>query len=260
MITLLLLLDQVTAASEPGPVVADPHADVRADTQGTLRSIEAVAATVRGLSATDREDAAASLGALSVSDPFTRAALQLPFALNVVVAQIPPEAFEPAERAAWSSLQRGLATHVAALDALDVDLAVPRPGDPLYGADVPLLDREALLASDDPLGATAALIDAIIPLARGTDAPTRARVDAASDHVEAVTGLTRPCPRGPHAAVPGQPWTLGMQLGGWHDALQRAEPFAVDPAAEAKVQDMLAALAAYGEASSMSVYQLDRRP
>jgi hypothetical protein len=197
---------------------------------------------------------------LSVSDPFTRAALQLPFALNVVVAQIPSEAFEPDERAAWLSLQRGLATHVAALDALGVDLAVPRPGDPLHGAEVPLPDREALLASDDPLRATAALIDAIIPLAQRTDAATRARIDAASDHVEAVTGLTRPCPRGPHAVMPGQPWTLGMQLGGWHDALQRAEPFAVDPAAEAKVQDMLAALAAYGEASSMSVYQLDGRP
>ena len=33
-----------------------------------------------------------------------------------------------------------------------------------------------------------------------------------SDRVERATGVGRPCPRGPWATLPGQPWTLGMQI------------------------------------------------
>lgn len=248
-----LFLVHAAGAAEPSSG-SDPHADVRADVRGTLRSIDAVAAAVDGMPAAARAEATASLRTLSVSDPYTRAALQLPFALSAGLAHLPAEAFDPIARQEWVSLQQGVATHVGVLEALGVDLPAPSPGDPLYGARVPLLDRDALLASDDPVGVTAALIAGIVPIARRIDGGTRARIEAASDRVEAATGVPRPCPRGPESVSPGHPWTLGMQLGGWHDALRRAEPFAQDPGTRAQVRALIELIDGFDDASSTSVY------
>ena len=71
--------------------------------------------------------------------------------------------------------------------------------------------------------------------------------------MELLTGVVRPCPRGPHAILPGQPWTLGMQLGGWHDALRRVQPFVTDPVAAAEVGAKIDLLDAYGQASWASL-------
>jgi hypothetical protein len=218
--------------------------------------IDAVAATVQGLPAAARDEAAASLRTLSVSDPYTRAALQLPFALNVALADLPATAFDPVARQEWLSLQAGVATHVAVLEALGVDLPAPGPGEPLFGSGLPLPDLDTLRATDDPVATTAELVDGIVTVARRSDGPTRARIEAASDRVERATGIARPCPRGPHAAVPGHPWTLGMNLGGWHDALRRVEPFAKDPATRERVSAMIDALDHFGDASFVSVYQV----
>jgi hypothetical protein len=255
----LLLLPVLAAPVRAAPDDADPHEFVRVDARGALRSIDAVARTIRDLPEADRAEAAASLRALSVMDPYTRAALQLPFALDALVSRIPADAFDPLVRQDWVYLQEGLATHVDVLEALGVDLPVPTVGDPLSGRGVPLVDLDALLASDDPLALTAALLDDIIAIAQRIDAPTQERIEATSDRIEAVTGVVRPCPRGPHAVLPGQPWTLGMQLGGWHDALRRVEPFAMDPATGAQLQAMVEALDVYDSASSVTIYQLSHR-
>ena len=61
-----------------------------------------------------------------------------------------------------------------------------------------------------------------------------------------MTGIGRTCPRGPWALLPGQPWTLGMQLGGWHDALRRVAPFVEEPEVKAQIDAMIAVLDAYG--------------
>lgn len=96
-------------------------------------------------------------------------------------------------------------------------------------------------------------IDAVAATVRALPATDRDE-EAASDRVERATGISRPCPRGPHAAVPGHPWTLGMNLGGWHDALRRVEPFAKDPATRDRVSAMIDALDHFGDASFVSVY------
>lgn len=49
--------------------------------------------------------------------------------------------------------------------------------------------------------------------------------------------------------MPGQPWALGLELGGWHDALRRIEPFVTDPDVRDRIAEMNAVLEAYGAAS-----------
>ena len=80
------------------------------------------------------------------------------------------------------------------------------------------------------------------------DLAARAEIDWHSDRVEALTGVVRPCPRGPWALQPGQAWTLGLHLAGWHDALRRVEPFTKDAETRDQIGAMMALLDAYGEA------------
>ena len=79
---------------------------------------------------------------------------------------------------------------------------------------------------------------------------TKEQIDEHSARVEKLTGVVRPCSRqGPWATLPGQPWTLGMQLGGWHDALRRMQPFDTDPEVAARIDAMIETLEAYGDHS-----------
>ncbi|MEZ4449603.1 MAG: hypothetical protein R3B09_08990 [Nannocystaceae bacterium] len=266
LLALPLLFGCDAAALDPGPAPdpreaatevapADPPAELslaelsRVDARGTHAAISVIAAKIAALDDDARAEAAASLRALSVRCPYTRAAMQLPFALQAAVAAIDAEQLDPLVRGDWDHLQRGLAAHVELLRGLGVDLPAPAPGDPLHDAAPGLmLDRDALLASDDPLAATARLVGAITTIAQGLDPSLAAELDRHSDRLEAITGVERPCPRGPWAVLPGHPWTLGMQLGGWHDALRRVAPFVEDPAARADVEAMIDALDRYAEA------------
>jgi hypothetical protein len=141
-------------------------------------------------------------------------------------------------------------THVAVLDALGVELRPPRPADALYRPELGIMvDRPTLQASEDPIELTSRLVQAIPALAGSIDTATRADIERDSERVASETGVGRPCPRSPWATFPGQPWTLGMQLGGWHDALRRVAPFTRDPEVLAQIEAMVALLDAYGEAS-----------
>lgn len=251
MIFLLLLASASPVVATPHDI--DPHDFVRVDVRGAVASIDAVADTLRALPEARRVDVAASLRELSVSDPYTRAALQLPFVLMDVVVGIPDDRFPRLVRQDWVHLQEGLSTHVAILTSLHVDLQPPVAGDPLHGRGVVMMGRDELLGSDDPLARTASLVDAIVPIAARIDAPAHQRIEALSDRVEELTGVVRPCPRDPHSILPGQPWTLGMQLGGWHDALRRVQPFVDDPAVRVQVDAMVQVLDRYGEASFVGV-------
>ncbi len=242
---------------EPGPAaLAHELAGddlVRADVRGTVASIEHVAALVEAMDPEARAAASESLRLLSVSCPYTRAALQLPFALKAVVVGVEVDRLDPFVQRDWAYLQRGLTAHVAVLEALGVDLAAPGPSDPLHVAQPGLMvDRDTLLASADPLVVTAPLIGAFTALAEQLDEPTRRRIELHSDRVETATGIVRPCPRGPWAEFPGQPWTLGMHLGGWHDALRRVQPFVGDPEVAERIAAMIDLLDAHGAASLAS--------
>jgi len=238
------------SSSSEAPLTIDELS--RVDVRGTAQSIALIARQIHDLDPQARAQAADSLRILSVSDPYTRSAMQLPIALHRVVQGIPAESLEPLVQKDWLTLQEGLTTHVAVLDALGVDLPMPGPGDPLHGHEDLLVDRGTLLTMDDPILATSLLIHELTSLAEQVAPPTSERIERHSDRVEEATGIGRPCPRGPHAVLPGQPWTLGMQLGGWHDALRRVEPFVTEPSAQAQVAAMVKVLDAHGEAGFAS--------
>ena len=249
LLLLHLLLAAPTSEAAPTP---DPHAMIRADVRGTAASIAQVEAELGALSPDERAQVAASLRTLSVSCPYTRSALLLPFALSEAVMAIPAERLDRLVQHDWLTLQEGLATHVAVLSALGVSLPSPLPGDPLHQPGAAMLDRDALLAAGDPLGEAAQRVAAIPVLAGQLDEAARAEIDWHSDRVEALTGVVRPCPRGPWALQPGQAWTLGLHLAGWHDALRRVEPFAKDAETRNQIGAMMALLDAYGEAHFLS--------
>jgi hypothetical protein len=92
----------------------------------------------------------------------------------------------------------------------------------------------------------------ITRIAETIDAQEGARLDVFSAIMEALTGVARPCPRGPWSVSPGQPWTLGMELNGWRDELKHLSTRAVDPAAEAQIDALVSLLDAVGEASFAS--------
>jgi hypothetical protein len=221
-----------------------------ADLEGSADTIVSVARAVHGLSPDRTRETAHSLQTLSTHCPYTRAALQLPFALHAVAVGIDASQLDPAVREDWTTLREGLATHVGVLDALGVDLPMPGLGDSLEGAEPGwMVDRAALLADDDPIGRTALLVQGITPLAAAIQAHDTYTIHHHSDRVEALTGVVRPCPRGPSSVLPGHPWTLGLQLGQWHDLLERVAPAVDDPELRATVDAMRAVLDAYGEAA-----------
>lgn len=237
----------------PASKALDRYELARVDVRGTAASIAMIADDIDALSPARRAEAAAALRMLSVNCPYTRAALQLAFVLEAAVGEIDPLGLDPLVRRDWETLQDGLATHVAVLASLGVDLPVPVAGDQLHGhPSVARLDVDDLLVADDPVALTRQLVDGITAVAREIDADTMARIEAESDRVEAATGIVRPCPRGPWSVQPGHPWTLGMQLGGWHDALRRVQPFVDDPAVGAQVDALVAVLDAYGQAQDAS--------
>lgn len=224
----------------------------REDVRGTATAVARDRAMLDALSPEDHAEAVTVLRRLAASDPFTRAALQLPFALHAVVRDIPPTRLDRIVQADWRNLQHGLATHVALLTSLGVDLAPPTAGEPLFG-DTRLVDRATLLASEDPLIPTQAWLDAVVPVAQSQTPATRAAIDADSDRIEALTGLVRPCPRDRFHVVRGQPWTLGTRLAGWHDALRKIEPFVADPQVAQRIGAMLALFAALDAANTTYV-------
>jgi hypothetical protein len=239
-------------ASLPSPTPDGLTADElsRMDVRGTASSMAMISGEVQKLSPEEQAQAAESLRILSVNDPYTRSAMQLPFALHAVVTGIAPERLDPLVQRDWRYLQEGLAAHVAVLEVLGVDLPEPALGDHLHGrAQGLMVSRDILLAKDDPIGVTAALIHEIPALAGQVEEPSMELINRHSDRVERVTGVGRPCPRGPWATLPGQPWTLGMQIGGWHDALRRVEPFVQDPAVKLQIDAMIEVLDEYAQAS-----------
>lgn len=246
---LLSVLLSLAHAAPPPTRAADVHDAVRRDVRGTAASIDSIAASLAGLDDVRRAQAVESLRFLSVNCPYTRAALQLAFVLESSIADVPTEGLDPLVHADWQTLQRGLATHAALLDGLSVTLPAPAPGDALAGNPAAARSRDTLRATDG-LPATAALLRAVPDLADALDAATRAQIERHSAQVELATGVARPCPRGPWAPVPGHPWTLGLQLGGWHDALRRIEPFADDPSARAAIRDAIELLDTFGAVSA----------
>lgn len=214
LIALLILASPTTRAEVP----ADP---VREDVRGTATSIAAVHDAVRALSPEALQDARESARLIAEADPYARAAFLLAFALESEVSSLLPDRFDPVVRRDLEHLQTGLSDHGAMLRALDV----PRPpADPQAGAS----------------GAIAGLWSA-----RGENL---ARLDPHHDRLEALTGAVRPCPRGPWADPPGHPWTLGMHLAGWHDALRRVRPFVDGPEAD-RIDGLVALLEAWAVAS-----------
>jgi hypothetical protein len=228
----------------------------RVDVRGTATSIAMIARDVKQLSPEDRALAAESLRILSVNDPYTRSALQLPFALQIAVMDIPAASVGSFAHRDWEYLQAGLTTHVAVLESLGVDLPEPVEGDHLYGGEHgSMVDRDTLAVSDDPIRATSLLIDEITAFAARVDEPTSELISLHSDRVEMATGVGRPCPRSPFTVFPGQPWTLGMQLGGWHDALRRVEPFVLDPEVKGQIGAMNALFDGYGDANEDYIHE-----
>lgn len=224
--------------------VTAPEDDLRADVRGAATEIARVADRIDALDVDRLAEARGALRELARNDPYVRVALLLPEALHATVAAVSVERVDRFVQRDWAYLQQGLATHVAVLDALDVDLAPPGPGDVLFGQDEAwTIDRDAMRRADDPVAAAGRVVRAL----GEADVPDGAwvRLDTWSAVVEDATGVARPCPRDPWGKHAGQPWTLGLTLGGWHDALRRVAPFVSDPEVASQVQDLLALFDAY---------------
>lgn len=243
MIVLLALL-AAGSATPPAPSAAPSvEALSRLDARGTATAMKRIADTVAALPEADRAAARDHLRWLQVSDPYTRAAFTLPLALEAEVRRIPADTLPRWVQSEWSHLQAGLRDHVAVLDLLGVDLPPPAPGDALGGQGSPFaIDRRTLETSRQPVGLAGRLLGAIPGVTPRFTAEAQQALVAHADAVEALTGVRRPCPRGPWADLPGHPWTLGMQLAGWHDALRRVEPFVEDAHDRARVKGMIALL------------------
>ena len=224
---------QSSSAAPPTPV---------ADSVGTLAGQEEAAEVlhqVASLPVEKRAEATASLAVLAVSCPYTRSALQVPLALQAAVMKLDAADFSADARADLLALQQGLAQHVAVLDLLGVDLAVPAGEDALaHGRTFAFVSREELLASSDPLALTATLVRDTNLLALGLSDAQLAAIEEHSRRVEQATGIPRPCPRDVWAVQPGHPWTLGSLLGDWTELLGRLEPAATSEGARQQVQQM----------------------
>ncbi len=223
------------------------------DTQDTSESMVRIAARIDQLPDQQRAQAAESLRFLSVDCPYTRAALQLPFVLHQGVMAVNPDTFEGPARTEWVVLQQGLALHVGVLDALDIDLPLPGTSDYLYQGLGLLTDRTTLMSAPNHVAMTLTFVQAVPDLAQQTDADTRARIEEHSARVEQATGVIRQCPRGPWSVMPGHPWTLGEQLGEWHDGLKRVQATAEDPVTSEQIGTMIALLDEYVEATQAHI-------
>lgn len=231
--------DAVTAA----PV--EPSADVP--------TIRESSAQLAALGPADRAQASASLRFLTASCPYTRAAMLLTVVLHDAVQSIPHAAVSAEARAELVALQGAMALQLRALEGLGLQIEAPAPGGALFGqpaASVP--SRAALRQSADPIAQMSASIAGITLIAEGIEADTQAQIEAHSARLEALTGVARPCPRGPWAVLPGQPWTMGMQLNEAHDALVRLAPEAVDAEARAQIDALIGLLDALGAANQAS--------
>ena len=203
----------------------------RADVRGTASSIGLTLQEIERLSPERLAEVTESYRVLSVNCPYTRASMLLPLALHKVVMGIGVDRMDPLVQRDWANLQRGLTTHVAVLTALGGDLALPVPGDYLYGLpDALLVDRDTLLASPDPIADTMPLILEITPLAEQLDAPATERIERSRQDVDSAIGQA----------------TMGLHLGGWENALRRIEPFVDDPDDRAQVRAMIDALSSWG--------------
>jgi hypothetical protein len=234
----LLLLTACGDAHVQQPATATSTAatSAQADVGETTAIYEAaeamdkLAQTIEQLPLEQRAHAVESLQILSVNCVYTRAALQIPFALSLGVEQITPdERVGPRVQSDWRALQSGLARHVDALGALGITLPAPAMGDYLHEQGLGIItDQATLMASPDPLFMTQALISAVPGIAQEVDTDVQALIEDHSVRVEQATGVTRQCPRGPWSVMPGHPWTLGKPLTDWQDALAELQPLVSD--------------------------------
>jgi hypothetical protein len=206
----------------------------RADVRGTAAVAAARALQVRAMPDGDRLLARASLATLMETCPYTRHAVLVAFALHEEVQGIPFEHLDPLVQRDWIRLERGLASHVALLE----DLGVEAEG--LHG------DQTALASAQTDLST-------LLDRARAVDPATSELIEHHSEQMETLTGIGRPCPRGPWSILPGQPWTLGTQLAGWDDALRRVQPFVQDGGSAARIATLLELLEGHGAANFASV-------
>ncbi len=187
-------------------------------------SIDDAHARVIALSPSERADAVASLAVLSAEDPYVRASLQIPLALDAVVRRRSREV-PRAAREDWAALERLLASHVAVLEVLQVD--------------------DVLEPSTDLVGTTLQTVDSLSERAARVDPERAVDLDAHNDRLEWTTGVIRPCPRGPWAVLPGHSWTLGMELREVEQQLAALEPLVRGSAVEADVAAMNALMASW---------------
>jgi hypothetical protein len=197
----------------------------RVDVRGTATAAARALSTVRALPPARLDRAREALREVADRDPYTGAAMQIPVALLVEVSAVDAGELPRLARSDWALLQHGLEAHVDVLGVLGVD------------------------TGSRSLADTRASVDGVHTRAMAQDAEVRERVEVLSAEVEAATGLVRPCPRDVHHVRPGQPWTLGMLLGGWHDALVRVRPLVGDAAVVERVDAMLALFDAYERAT-----------
>lgn len=209
------------------------HTWSTAGARGNALAVQMILADVQALSPVRRAEAAESLRILSVTCPYTRASVQLPTMLHATLGELRFEV-DPVIADDWEHLVRGVATHVALLDALGADLPRPARGDGLFGRGAPgiYVDRPTLEAHPDPIAATTPLIDGIPALVQGMSDTWRQRIDEHAARFERITG------HGP---------TLFAQVIGWHHALRALAPHVHDPADRARIDAMIGALAAWSD-------------
>ena len=227
--------EEHAASGSPAPATHHAALDrdtlTRVDVRGTATAIGLTLQDIERLTPERRARLVANYRVLAANCPYTRASLLLPQALHQVVQGLDVDQLDPLVHHQLADLKRGLATHVAVLDALEVDLAAPQPGDHLHGLpDDILIDRSTLESSDDPIAAIAPLIEQVNPLAEQLHGDALERVETHRQQAEVLLGQA----------------SMGVTLGAWESALRRIEPFVQDEAAAEDVRRLIDISRAWG--------------
>ncbi len=196
------------------------------DARGAADAMAAVRRDIEALDPSERAEAAESLAVLQVTCPYTRASLQLALALHLEAQHLDKAQFDGLVHPEVDYLKRGLADHVAVLDALQVQLPLPGRHDGLDGV-FGLVDRAQLEASESPVATTAPLVESVPDLVESIENVDLDRIRKHSHIAQHATGHL---------------WTFQPHLMGWRTTLARLEPFVQDDAARQQVRKMLDAL------------------
>lgn len=219
-----------TGADGVGPTNLSLDELATADVRGTAEATARILAELHKRPEEQQQLAAKALVGLQTTCPFNRAAVQIPLAMQRVVARTRPDQVARNAQQDWQYLRQGLDAHVGVIDWFDAGLPEPQQGDFLFGR-VPeeaVLTRGELMASDAPLADTQLLVDQIRGVVDQYDQTTQDELGMLNSDLRLATW--------------SEHWPMLQTFRGWHKALIKLEPLVEEPARKTEIREMITLL------------------